>query len=200
MTIFFITVSKRDVFDEGIFGVVRGVVIELVLVGCSAENVPISDGDDSDDVSGSDGSGIYVGGTVAGSDGSGSDVGGAVAGSDGSGSDVGGAGFGNGDDVDATISVIADAILGNTISSKAILGNKIPAVSSLLELGDRASWTFLMWRSRFDFFKNVLLQMLQVLLSRAAFLLLFTTLHDFKCFVMLYLYFDEIVQFSVGHV
>ena len=120
MAIFFITVSKRDVFDEGIFGVVRGVVIELVLVGCSAENVPISDGDDSDDVSGSDGSGIDVGGTVAGSDGSGSDV--------------GAAGFGNGDDVDATISVIADAILGNTLSSKAILGNKISAVSSLMPI------------------------------------------------------------------
>ena len=143
---FFITLSKRDVFDEGIFGVVRRVVIELVLVGCSAENVPISDGDNSDDVSGSDGSGIDVGGAVAGSDGSGSDVGGAVS--------------GNGDDVDATISVIADAILGNTISSKAILGNKISsAVSSLSVLGDRASWTFLMWRSRFDFFKKVLLQM-----------------------------------------
>ena len=41
--------------------------------------------------------------------------------------------------------------------------------------------------------------MLQVLLSRAAFLLVFTTLHDFKCFVMLCLCFDEVVQFSVGH-
>ena len=153
MTIFFITLSKRDVFDKGIFGVIRGVVIELVLAGCSAENVPISDGDDSDDVSGSDGSGVDVGGAVASSDGSGSDVGGAVAGSDGSGSDVDGAVSGNGDDVDATISVIADAILGNTISSKAILSNKISsAVLSLSVLGDRASWTFLMWRSRFDFF------------------------------------------------
>ena len=132
---------------------VRGVVIELVLVGCFAENVPVSDGDDSDDVSGSDRSVIDVGGAVAGSDGSGGDVGGVVAGSDGSGTDVRGAASGNGDDVEATISVIADAILGNTISSKAILGNKISsAVSSLSVLGDRASWTFLTWRSRFYFF------------------------------------------------
>ena len=145
---FFITFSRRDVFDEEIFGVVRGVVIELVLVGCSAENVPISDGDDSDDVSSSDGSSIDVDGAVAGSDVSGSDVGGAVAGSDGSGSDIGETVSGNGDDVDATISVTVDAtisaILGNTISSKAILGNKISsAVSSSSVLGDRASWTFL---------------------------------------------------------
>ena len=142
---------------------VRGVVIELVLVGCSAENLLISDGDDSDDVTGIDGSGSDVGEAVAGIDGSGSDVGGAVA--------------GNVDDVDATISVIADAILGNTISSKAIPDNKISSpVSSLSVLGDRASWTFLMWWSRFDFFKKVLLKMLQVLLSCATFLLLFTRL------------------------
>ena len=55
-----------------------------------------------------------------------------------------------------------------------------------------------MWRSLFDFFANVLLQIPQVLFSLGAALLALTWKHDFRCFKMFCLYFEVVLQPIVG--